>query len=85
MSVKKIILASLLSASLLAPAFAQPAGQTFTLRDLTLDEVNLILEQLSQMPWKASNPILHKLLAQLNQQRAAGAAPPAPVPPEAPK
>lgn len=66
----KRLLAVLLLVSV--PAFAQqqpvPKTYTFTMKDLTLDQANMVLNKLGELPWKDANGILPNLIAQANEQ-----------------
>lgn len=74
---KKIVLIALL---LTTPAMAQqqPVGKTFEFKNLTVDEANMMLNQLGKLPWADVNPLMQKLIAQINAQNQ-------PTPPPAPK
>jgi hypothetical protein len=52
---------------LLSPAWAQPKPVQFT---LTQDEAQLVLNKLSEHPWKDVNPVMSKIITQLNAQMA---------------
>ena len=54
-----------------AVAQTQPP-HTFT---VTTEEANLILNKLAEMPWKDSNPLLQKLIKQLDDQNKTPAKP----------
>lgn len=70
-----IVLAFIVLAS---PAFAQPVTYTFT---VSPDEANTMLNKLGELPWKDVNPLMQKLIAQLNAQNH----PPPVTAPEQPK
>ena len=63
------------------PVYAQERGLTFT---VTQPEAQIILNKLGEMPWKDVNPLMQKIIPQLNAQLAP---PPKPAekPPESPQ
>jgi hypothetical protein len=66
-------------------AFAQtpaPPPRTYTLT-MTADEVNTVLNKIGEMPWKDINPVLQKLIGQINAQNGPSTSPT--PPPTAPK
>jgi hypothetical protein len=48
---------------------------------MTADEVNTVLNKIGEMPWKDINPVLQKLIGQINAQNG----PSTSTPPTAPK
>lgn len=63
------------------PAFAQqqaaPPAATYTFT-MTADEANLMFNQLGKLDWSAVNPLIQKLIAQLQEQQKAAQPPAAP-------
>lgn len=50
--------------------------KTYTFNGLSPDEANTVLNKLGEMPWKDVNPLLQKLIAQVNSQNSPPPAPP---------
>ena len=71
---------ALISLAFVTSAFAQTPPQNHTLT-VTTEEANVILNKLADMPWKDANPLLQKLISQLNEQNK----PQTPTPPSPPK
>jgi hypothetical protein len=77
-NMQRAIVAAAIFAALSVPALAQqPKTITFT---LAVGEANTVMNAVAEKPWKDVNPLLQKMVAQLNAQLA----PPAPTPPVAP-
>jgi hypothetical protein len=77
---KTVALAAILVAFSVSAYAQQPKPITFT---LAVGEANVVLNAVAEKPWKDVNPILQKMVAQMNAQLA----PPAttsPSPPAAP-
>lgn len=77
----KHVLISAFVLALASPAFAQPVAYTFT---VSPDEANVMLNKVGELPWKDVNPLMQKLVAQLNAQNHPPA-PPAAASSEQPK
>lgn len=77
---KRTLLACLIA---LASSSAFAEQQRAYPLNVTTDEANIILNKLGEMPWKDANPLMSKLIGQLNEQNKP--APPtlgaAPLPP----
>lgn len=61
---KKIILAALVLSS---TAYAQQQ-KTYDLKGLTVEETNTTMNQLGKLPWSEVNPLMQKLIPQINAQ-----------------
>ena len=70
----RFAIAASIALAVAAPAMAQ---QQFTL-SVTPDEAQLILNILGEKPWRDINPVMSKLIGQINAQSAAVKAPPSP-------
>lgn len=75
---RKLAVAAVLLASTSALA-QQPPSYSFT---MTPDEANLMFEQLGKRDWVTINPLIQKLITQLQAQTKPPVLPPAPVPPK---
>ncbi len=64
-----------------AHAADAPAQFNFTLPPLTVEQANMVLNKLGELPWKDSNMILQSLIAQADKQSKAMAAPQPPASP----
>jgi hypothetical protein len=75
----RLLLAAVIVGASIATSVAQqptqqPATVTMT---TTVTEAQTMINALSAMPWRDVNPLMNKLIGQINQQIA----PPAPTPP----
>ena len=68
----RLALAFVAALAVTTPAMAQ---QQFTL-SVTPDEAQMILNILAKKPWQDINPVMSKLIGQINAQSAAVKAPP---------
>jgi hypothetical protein len=58
---------ALIALAFISSAQAQETPKNHTL-SVTTEEANVILNKLAEMPWKDANPLLQKLISQLNEQ-----------------
>ena len=72
MRLAEVAIAVVIALAVAAPAMAQ---QQFTL-SVTPDEAQMILNILGEKPWRDINPVMSKLIGQINAQSAAVKAPP---------
>jgi len=75
---RQVLLAAATLAILAVPANA--ADQRTVTWALTVDEVQILINAASTMPWKDVNPLLQRLISQTNGQLAAQNPPEPPVP-----
>ncbi len=80
----RLVVPVLLLAMTAANAADAPAQFNFTLPPLTVEQANMVLNKLGELPWKDSNAILQSLIAQADKQSKAMAAPQPPAQPPSP-